>query len=183
MRAEKLAKWAEDHGHRRVRIIKRENSVRPVRDRQGRPYKFFAPGEVAFIDLISFQGRWVGHAQSVWDANSGQQQPWEELFPGGRFVMRLHKGDTLQLFDWDDDESETVAGSNAVKRIVRLVPGNDRIFLCGLNDAGKLQQRHEDEGDDFRWDWPGFDKLRLRRARRVRIDELGRVHTIPHGKV
>lgn len=99
--------------------------------------------------------------------------------------MRLHKGDTLQLFDWDDDESEIVAGSNAIKRIVRLVPSprNERIFLCGLNDAGKLQQRHEDEGDDFRWDWPGFDKLRLRRARRVRIDELGRVHTIPHGKV
>jgi CRISPR-associated endonuclease Csn1 len=26
-------------------------------------------------------------------------------------------------------------------------------------------------------------KLKLRRARRVRIDELGRVHTIPHGTI
>ena len=183
LRAQTLAKWVEDHGHRRVRVIKRENSVRPVRDRDGRSYKLFAPGEVAYVDLIAFEGRWVGHAQSVWDANSGQQQRWEELFRGGRFVMRLHKGDTLQLFDWDDDEGEIVAGNNAIKRIVRLVPGNDRIFLCGLNDAGKLQHRHEDGDDDFRWDWPAFDKLRLRRARRVRIDELGRVHTIPHGKV
>lgn len=183
LRAEKLMKWAEDHGHRRTRVIKRENSVRPICDQQGRRYKFYAPGEVASIDLISFEGRWVGHAQSVWDANSGQQHRWDETFPGGQFVMRLHKGDTLQLFDWDDHESKIVSGSNVVKRIVRLAPGNNRIYLCGLNDAGKLQQRHKDGDDEFRWDLPGFDKLRLRRARRVRIDELGRVHTIPHGKV
>nr|WP_194093718.1 type II CRISPR RNA-guided endonuclease Cas9 [Marivivens aquimaris] len=183
LRAEKLEQWIDEHGHRRVRIIKRESSVRPVCDQNGRPYKFFAPGEVASIDLISFEGRWVGHGQSVWDANSGQQQPWEELYPDGQFVMRLRKGDTLQLFDWDDDQKKIAEGSNVVKRIVRLAPGNNRIYLCGLNDAGRLQQRHDDDDDDFGWDLAGFDKLRLRRARRVRIDELGRVHTIPHGTV
>lgn len=183
LRAELLVKWADDNGHRRVRIIKRESSVRPVRDRLGKPYKFYAPGEVAFLDLIEFESRWMCHAKSVWDANSGQQQGWERAFPGGQFVMRLHKGDTLQLFEWDDDKNEIVPGSNTIKRIVRLAPSSKRVYLCGLSDAGKLQQRHEDKDDDFRWDFASFNKLQLRRARRVRIDELGRVHTIPHGKM
>ena len=70
-----------------------------------------------------------------------------------------------------------------MKRVVRLAPSNNRIYLCGINDAGKLNDRHNDKTDIFRWDLAGFEKQRLRRARRVRVDELGRLHTIPHGKV
>ncbi|MBR9651937.1 type II CRISPR RNA-guided endonuclease Cas9 [Thalassovita aquimarina] len=182
LRTRLLSEWVEKTGHRRLRIIKRENSVRPVLDSTGRAYKFFAPGEVSCIDLIEFEDKWYCHAQSVWDANSGQSQAWQDIWPDGRFIMRLHKGDTVQLFDWDDEEGSIIAGSNTIKRVVRLAPGNNRIYLCGLNDAGTLQKRHDDSDDDFRWDLAGFEKLRLRRARRVRIDELGRVHTIPHGK-
>ena len=183
LRAELLAGWAEETGHRRLRVIKRENSVRAVQDVSGRPYKFFAPGEVSCIDIVEVDGKWNGHAQSVWDTNSGQMQRWQGLWPEGRFIMRLHKDDTIQLLDWDDEEKTTVKERNLIKRVVRLAPGNSRLYLCGLNEAGKLQNRHEDSDDDFRWDLPGYEKLRLRRARRVRIDELGRVHTIPHGKV
>ena len=96
--------------------------------------------------------------------------------------MRVHKNDMIQLFDWDDEEGDIVPGSNALKRVVRLAPSSRVFFLSGQYDAGKLQKRHESSEDDFRWDFANFDKLRFRRARRVRIDELGRVHTIPHGK-
>lgn len=183
LRASLLADWANETGHHRLRIIKAEASVRPVCDKAGRAYKYYTPGEVSCIDIIEVDGKWQGQALSVWDANSGQQQNWKDLWPDGQFIMRLHKGDTIQLFDWDDEDGEIVASSNLVRRIVRLNPSGKRIFSCGLNDAGNLQKRHQDEDDDFRWDLPNFEKLRLRRARRVRIDELGRVHTIPHGKV
>lgn len=182
LRKKLLAKWANENGSHRLRIIKAEASVRPVVDKAGRAYKYYPPGEVSCIDIVEVDGKWQGHALSVWDANSGQQQNWQDLWPDGHFIMRLHKGDTIQLFDWDDEEEEIVIGSNKIRCIVRLVPSDKRIFSCGLNDAGSLQKRHEDVDDEFRWDWPNFEKLRLRRARRVRIDELGRVHTIPHGK-
>jgi CRISPR-associated endonuclease Csn1 len=46
-----------------------------------------------------------------------------------------------------------------------------------------FDNRHKNADDPFRWDLATIGKLKLRRARRVRIDELGRVHTIPHGTV
>ena len=183
IRLKLLADWANESGHHRLRILKKETSARPVHDVNGRPYKYYIPGEVSCIDIIEADGKWHGHPLSVWDANAGQEQTWNKNWPDGRFLMRLHKKDTIQLFDWDDEEKEIVPESNSVKRIMRLQPSGNRIYLSGLNDAGKLQKRHDDKVDDFRWDLANFKKLRLRRARRVRIDELGRVHTIPHGKV
>lgn len=183
LRTKLLASWANESGHHRLRVLKADASVRPVHDKTGLPYKYLTPGEVSSIDIVEADGKWHGHPLSVWDANSGQEQSLKGKWPDGRFIMRLHKNDTIQLFDWNDEEQTIFPGSNKIKRIMRLVPSDNRIFSSGLNDAGKLQKRHEDKEDDFRWDWPNFEKLRLRRARRVRIDELGRVHTIPYGKV
>ncbi len=181
LRAELLADWSRKTGHRRLRILKAENPVRAVHDCAGRAYKYFAPGEVACVDIIDVDGVWKAHPLSVWDANSGQGRAWNDAYPSGRFVMRVHKNDTLQLFDWDDEEEEVVPGSNSIKRVVRLEPSNKRLRLCDLKEAGTLQKRHKDEDDDFRWDLASISKLKLRRARRVRIDELGRVRIIPHG--
>ncbi len=183
LRAELLTGWAGRTGHRRLRIIKANASARAVTDKTGRPYKYFVPGEISCIDLIETNGKWRGHAQSVWDANSGQAREWQEMWPDGRFIMRLHKEDTVQLFDWDEEKEAVVAGSNMIKRVVRLNPSANRIYLCGQYEAGSLQKRKDDCDDPFDWDLAGFDKLRLRRTRRVRIDELGRCHIIPHGKV
>lgn len=183
LRAKLLSDWSDRTGHRRLRILKTESTVRPVKDRDGKPYKHFAPGENACLDIIEVSGTWKCHALTVWDANSGQDRHWRDLYPDASFIMRVHKDDTLQLFDWDDEEGAVIPGSNTIKRIVRLAPSNNRLYLCGLNDAGVLQTRHDDDDDDFMWDFANIGKLKLRCARRVRIDELGKVHTVPHGKV
>ena len=177
-----LADWSRKTGHRRLRILKSENPVRAVHDKEGRPYKYFAPGEVACVDIIDVDDIWKAHRLSVWDANSGQSQTWNDAYPSGRFVMRVYKNDTLQLFDWNEEEEEVIPGSNAIKRVVRLEPSANRLRLCDLKEAGTLAKRHHDKDDDFRWDFANISKLKLRRARRVRIDELGRVRTIPHGR-
>jgi len=183
LRAELLASWSTRTGHRRLRIIKAETSVRAVHDSKGNPYKFYAPGENACLDIIEADGIWRCHPVTVWDANAGQDCHWRDVYPSANFVMRVHKDDTLQLFDWDENEGCVTAGSNAIKRIVRLSPSNNVLYLAGLNEAGVLSKRHADKEDDFRWDFANVSKLKLRRARRVRIDELGKVHTIPFGKV
>ncbi|MBW7057793.1 type II CRISPR RNA-guided endonuclease Cas9 [Paracoccus bogoriensis] len=181
---EALAAWSKETGHRKLRILKPEAAVRPVHDREGRPYKWLVPGENAYLDILEGpDGAWFQHVTDIWAANSGGAEPWNAAHPDARFIMRVHKNDTIQLFDWDDKSKCVVEGSNRIKRIIRLSPSNSLIYLVSINDAGNFQKRHEDADDPFRWDLANIGKLKLRRARRVRIDELGRVHTIPHGTI
>jgi len=106
----------------------------------------------------------------IWAAQSGNARDWRTEYPDARFIMRLYKNDTIQLFDLDDD-GKPIEGSNCIKRVVRLEPSANRMRLVGV-----------DPKDPFRWDLATISRLKARRARRVRIDELGRVRTIPHGR-
>ena len=181
---EALAKWVQDTGHRKLRILKPEAGVRPVHDREGRPYKWLVPGEISWLDILEApDGTWFHHATDIWAANSGGADRWDIAHPDARFIMRVHKNDIIQVFDWDDKNKCILEGSNQIKRIVRLSPSNSVIYLVGVNASGDYQKRHNDADDAFRWDFANIGKLKLRRARRVRIDELGRVHTIPHGTI
>lgn len=183
-RAEALAAWSKETGHRKLRILKPEAAVRPVLDREGRPYKWLVPGENAYMDILEGpDGTWFHHVTDIWAANSGGAEPWNIVYPDARFIMRVYKNDTIQLFDWDEKNKCIAEGSNRIKRVVRLSPSNSVLYLVGINDAGDFKKRHDDTQDPFRWDLANIGKLRLRRARRVRIDELGRVHTIRHGIV
>ena len=181
--AEALAAWSAETGHRRLRIIKPAENARPVHDAQGRPYKWLVPDGIAWMDILEGpDGRWFHHATDIWAANSGRATDWREAHPDARFIMRLHKNDTIQLFDLDEDGAP-LAGSNSIKRVVRLEPSANRIRLVGVNEAGDYEKRHKDADDAFRWDLATISKLKARRARRVRIDELGRVRILPHGKI
>ena len=181
---EALAKWVQETGHRKLRILKPEAGVRPVHDRDGKPYKWLVPGEISWLDILEApDSSWFQHATDIWAANSGGAEPWNVARPGARFIMRVHKNDTIQVFDWDEKNKCIVAGSNRIKRIVRLSPSNSVVYLVGINDAGDYQKRHNDPDDPFRWDFANIGKLKLRRARRARINEMGRVHTIPHGTI
>ena len=181
--ADALKAWSARTGHRRLRIIKPAATARPVHDANGRPYKWMAPGEIAYLDVLEdTDGHWLHHANDIWTAQSAERESWKEAHPRTRFLMRLFKGDTIQLFDLDED-GNPLAGSNRIKRVVRLEPSAKRIRLAGVNDAGILDNRHNNPDDPFRWDFASIGKLKNRRARRVRIDELGRVRIVPHGAI
>jgi CRISPR-associated endonuclease Csn1 len=181
--AEALKSWSERTGHLRLRILKPEAAATPVHDSEGRTYKFLVPGEIAYLDILeSPEGRWFHHATDIWAAQDAGTGGWREAHPEAPFVMRLFKNDTVQVFQLDD-EGNPIKGSNTVKRVVRLEPSANRVRLASCRDAGNLDQRHKDEDDPFRWDLAGISKLKARRARRVRIDELGRVRIVPHGVI
>lgn len=181
--AEALEQWSARTGHRRLRIIKPVANARLVHDQEGRPCKWLVPGEIAFMDILEGpDGRWFHHATDIWAAQSEGETDWRTANPEARFVMRLFKNDTIQLFDLDK-EGQPIAGSNTVKRVVRLEPSANRMRLVGVNAAGDYEKRHKNEDDPFSWDLATISKLKTRRARRVRIDELGRVRVVPHGKL
>ena len=174
-----LAQWSRQNGIYRVRTLKRESDLIAIKSRKtGKPYRYMAPAENHHMDIIQTpDGKWIGVAVSIFAANQSERDDvlWREAHPDGKFIMRLHKSDTIQLFDED--------GENRVKRVVRLNPGNNRVFLAGHHDSGELQKRHDNKDDPFRWDLANIAKLKDRRARRVVIDEVGRMRTVPFGKI
>lgn len=157
-------------GIRRVRIGKKEKNVIFIRDRRSaNVYKALIPGSNHHIDVVQMRdGSWQGFAASLFEVNQpGWRPAWERNKLGGKLVMRLHKGDMIELDDPD--------GKRRIKVVHRLQPSQNRIYLAPHNEGGDLQKRHDDKEDLFRWDLANISRLRERRARKVKVDEIGRV--------
>lgn len=184
--AEGLAEYSRQTGTRRVRCLyPKENAIPVGRDRQGNCYKYAVPAENHHVDIVELSdGSWQAVWVDIFEANQavlaerkGQSHrpKWQAEHPNAKFIMRLHKGDTLQLFDDD--------GVNRVKVVVSLRASFNTVQLAEHLEAGVLQKRHDDPDDPFRWDFANIGKLKARRSRCVRIDETGRIRTIEHGRI
>lgn len=156
------------NGIRHVRLTKAEKPeyLVTLRDKSGNPYKSYSAGENAFVEIFETpDGKWHGEAMSVFNANQPDiTLSWRSKYPDARLVMRVFKGDLLRI----DDE-----GRSKIVRIVRLEPSAKRLRLAEHNEAGVLQDRHEDADDPFRWIFGTYDRLKDGNAERVRVDELG----------
>lgn len=160
------------HGIRRVRLLKKEDpsgliTVRHGKD--GQHVKFYAAGSNHHIDIYETTGgKWLGEGVSVYDANQPDHQPaWRDRDDGARLVMRLHKGDLVEV---EHD------GVRKVMRVYQLEVSNNRVRLADHKESGALQKRHNDPDDPFRWFLAGYSSLQKGGARRVRVDVLGRVY-------
>jgi CRISPR-associated endonuclease Csn1 len=157
-----------EQGVRHVRIGKAEAGAVLIKDRKtGAAYKALVPGENHHVDIVQMQdGTWRGFAASVFDVNQkGWRPEWEAKKMGGKLVMRLHKGDAIEVNDLD--------GQRRIKIVHRIEISNSRVRLAAHNEGGKLQERHEDPNDPFRWDFANIPGLKGRRARKVKIDAIG----------
>ncbi len=189
-----LAQWSKESKTRRVRCLVPAADIVPIgQTPDGERYKYVKPGENHHMDIVETpDGVWRMVAVTIFEANqikrlrdeaiqnARQQglpppppprQTWQDTYPDAKFIMRLHKGDTIQIFDDD--------GQNRVKRVVILHTKGNCVWLCGHTDGGNFAKRHADKDDPFRWDFANIAKLKDRRARRVRVDETGRIRTIP----
>ncbi len=173
-----LADWARTaspgrmQGVRRVRVGKEKKGEVHIRDRRtGAVYKALIPGENHHIDVVQMRdGAWVGFSATVFEVNQRDWRPrWECEKVGGKLVMRLHKGDMIELDDAD--------GQRYIKTVHRLSPSSNLLYLAGHNEGGALQKRHDDKEDLFRWDFANIGGLKKRNARRVRVDAIGQVAT------
>lgn len=164
-----LSEFSKRTGVRRVRVLKPEKDFRIIRHgRDGEHTKAVIPGENHRIDIFELpDGAWDAEAVSVFDANKAGFQPeWAKRDPVARLVMSVHKGDLLKL------EHE---GVERIMRAIRLNISGRRFYMVEHNQAGDYQKRHENPDDPLRWALVGFSSLKERRARPVRVDEIGRV--------
>lgn len=158
---------------RRIRVAKADESVETIADRRtGQPYKAVAPGENHHIDIVQLRdGGWKGFAATVYEVNQKNWRPqWERDRIGGKLVMRLHKGDAVEIDDSD--------GTRCVKVVVRIEPSSGRVRLVPHNEGGDFAKRHTNLDDPFRWDLAGIAGLKGRNCKAVRIDETGQIKAI-----
>ena len=102
------------------------------------------------------------------DVNQKDWRPrWERDKVGGKLVMRIHKGDMIEFEDG--------CGQRCIKTVHRLSPSNNVLYLASHNEGGELGKRHDDKDDPFRWDFANIGGLKKRNARKVSIDEIGRL--------
>jgi CRISPR-associated endonuclease Csn1 len=165
-----LARFADVHNIRRLRLLKKDATVRVIRNGAGQPYKAIIPGENLFIDIWSWPKgeQWVGCAVSRFDAAT--RQPIPRPHPAAKRVMRLYKGDLIEL----DHE-----GGRQIMRVVRLEIAAGRVRLAGHREAGKLEDRHNDRDDPFRWLFMPIDHLRRRNARKIHVRPAGKLMGVP----
>ncbi len=164
-----LADFSHKRNIRRIRIGKPEKSVVPIRDRRnGKVYKALIPGDNHHIDIVQMRdGTWQGFAATVFEVNQkGWRPEWERKRLGGKLVMRLHKGDMIEV---DDN------GKRQIMVVHRLSPSNNVLYLAAHHEGGELAKRHNDSDDLFRWDFANIGKLKHRNARKVIVDEIGRL--------
>lgn len=168
-----LAAFAEAHKVRRLRLGKFEADAVAIADRRtGKEYKALVPGENHHIDIVQMRdGSWRGFAATVFEVNRKDWRPsWERDKVGGKLVMRLHKGDTVEIDDSD--------GMRRTKTVHRIEISANRIRLATVHEGGKLQDRHADKDDPFDWDFATISKLKERNCVAVRVDEIGQVRAL-----
>jgi CRISPR-associated endonuclease Csn1 len=170
-----LAAWgaAQRPLIRRVRVLKPEGTLIEIADsRTGRAYKAVVPSENHCLDIIALaDGKWIGVAASSFEINQPEWTPaWRHTYPQARLIMRLHKGDYVQLLDPD--------GSNRIKVVRQIKVAANLVYLHDQNEGGQLQKRHDAASDAFRWDMASISKLAGRRARCVHVNEIGQVKPV-----
>ena len=60
---------------------------------------------------------------------------WERNKLGGKLIMRLMKGDMIEINDTD--------GQRRIKAVHRLKAENQQLFLAEHTEGGPLQERHD----------------------------------------
>jgi len=165
-------------GIRRVRVTEglAVIPIRPRDDLEGKPYKGYKGGANYRYDVWELKnGKWEVEVVSMFDAH---QRNWQSPFlaakaPDGkqlnhnaRKVMSLQQNDMVAY--------ELTQGQRIIAR-VRKFGQNKQIWFDAHNEAGKLDERHNDKADPFR----DFSKLpgglKDIKLRQIRVDETGRV--------
>jgi CRISPR-associated endonuclease Csn1 len=160
-----LARMGEELNIRRIRLLKKDESVIPITGKTGRPYKALTPGDNHHVDFWAVPGKekWVAIGLSLFEAARGGQT--QRPHPAAKKVMTLHKGDLVEMDGPTGREVMRVCGLRVVNGILQL---------AGHRESGKLQQRHDDKNDPFTWTFISFNQVQAKNLRKIWVGPLGK---------
>lgn len=161
---------------RRVRVLEKETVV-PIRDRSGRPYKGYKRGGNEFADVWRMRdGSWKMVIVPTFEANQSDFDP--EGFrpkdrsgrrdPTAKRLMRLHRDDMGAIGDGPD------------RRIVRIRKmwterGERGLVVLDDHNEANVDKRARDKGDKMKENKYSARQLQQSGFRKVGVDEIGRV--------
>ncbi len=157
----------------RERRVRRVRVARPSRDAivlpangRGAPERAVLPRQNFAIDIVALpDGSWKAFGITQHDRLApGWRPAWERECLGGKLVMRLRRGDCIEL---DGPQGRSVL------RVHRLAPSNGYIWAAAIAEAGNLAARHASPDDPFRFAYLSAQQLYRRNARAVRFTADG----------
>ena len=159
-----LDAYARETGTRRVRVIE-PLSVIPIPYRSGTPYKAYKGDANHRIEIWRLpDGRWVSQTITMFEANQPTDGPPRRPHPAAKLIMRLFKNDMIAV------------GEGKERRILRVVKfSKGSIYFADHREGGNLKARDADKSDPFKYAQYSASTLKKLRARKLRIDETGRV--------
>jgi len=158
---------SHEHRVRRVRLARpsRDAIVLPA-NRRGAPERAVLSRQNFAIDIVALpDGSWKAFGITQHERlASGWRPEWERARLGGKLVMRLRRGDCIEL---DGPQGRIVL------RVHRLAPSNGYVWVADIAEAGNLAARHAATDDTFRFAYLSAQQLRRRHARAVRFTADG----------
>ena len=161
---------------RRVRVLEKETVI-PIRDRSGRPYKGYKRGGNEFADVWRMRdGSWKMVIVPTFEANQPDLD-LEKFRPGDRSgrkdptakrLMRLHRDDMGAI------------GDGPGRRIVRIRKmwterGGRSLVVMDAHNEANVDKRARDKGDKMKESKYSARQLQHSGFRKVGVDEIGRV--------
>ncbi|MEH3158862.1 MAG: type II CRISPR RNA-guided endonuclease Cas9 [Sphingomonas taxi] len=148
---------------RRVRVTE-PLTVIPIRDTEGKAYKGYKGDSNYRYDIWEMpDGKWRAVVVSMFEAHQPGERP--RPHPAARRVMQLHRDDML-----------AIERDGATRELVRIVKFSEKQFaVAPPQEGGALKARDADSDDPFKYIYPSPNTLKAWRARKVGVDETGRV--------
>lgn len=156
-----------------IRISEPKQPDRHGIDAEGTPLPYigYVGGSNYCIEIVrNDKGKWEGEVISTFEAyqvvrQQGQQRLRHPTLSMSdkHLIMRLIKGDCIRI---DTD------GRTRLLSVVKIDPSTNIVF-AGVNEAGELKKRHNDNDDAFRYVNLRGESLRQAKARRVTISPIG----------
>lgn len=152
-------------GLRRVRLAETlQNSVRvEIRDNEGKPFKAYKGDSNHCYEIWRMpDGKMVPQVITTFEAH--QVEVDKKPHPAAKRLLRVFKRDMVAI----ERDNQTIIGF-----VQKLDPANG-LFIAPHKEAN-ADARHRDKDDDFRFYQMSAGTLIKAKARRVYVDEMGRL--------
>mgnify|MGYP001310492466 FL=1 len=129
-----------------VRIRDVFNNLIPIKDKNGKPYRYVAPGSNHHIEIFEYtdskgrtkrEGRVISMFEAVQRSRRKEPVVCRDYGDGGRFICSLSRNESFML-EMDD-------GTHVLHRVqyISILPGGPRIVLRPAAFGGQLSEKHK----------------------------------------
>lgn len=150
-------------GTRHVRIVKALQETARVSVPHDKPVKTYKGGSNHCLEVWRMpDGKYVSQAITAWELHN--LETVKRPHPAAKRLLRLHKDDMVAI----ERDDQTI-----ICCVQKSDPANGA-FLVPHNEAN-ADARNKDKADPFKWFQMSASSLVKAQARRVHVDEMGRV--------